>query len=100
MSSLQPPAIYLPVFISPATVGDVNTTRPGMLDFVGKAKWYVSFRHQYRSHLTVDFVDGNVTQGRVELHQGLLAGGGTHQIRRSLDRGKLVASASRIAGSN
>ncbi|KAI0687736.1 acyl-CoA-binding protein [Cytidiella melzeri] len=22
-----------------ATVGDVNTTRPGMLDFVGKAKW-------------------------------------------------------------
>ncbi|KAF5359253.1 hypothetical protein D9756_003092 [Leucocoprinus leucothites] len=21
------------------TVGDVNTTRPGMLDFVGKAKW-------------------------------------------------------------
>lgn len=22
-----------------ATVGDVNTTRPGMLDFAGKAKW-------------------------------------------------------------
>ncbi|EIN10063.1 Acbp [Punctularia strigosozonata HHB-11173 SS5] len=22
-----------------ATAGDVNTTRPGMLDFVGKAKW-------------------------------------------------------------
>ncbi|KAL1940298.1 hypothetical protein VTO73DRAFT_9250 [Trametes versicolor] len=22
-----------------ATVGDVNTSRPGMLDFVGKAKW-------------------------------------------------------------
>ncbi|KZW02893.1 Acbp from Moniliophthora Perniciosa [Exidia glandulosa HHB12029] len=22
-----------------ATIGDVNTTRPGMLDFVGKAKW-------------------------------------------------------------
>jgi len=22
-----------------ATVGDVNTPRPGMLDFVGKAKW-------------------------------------------------------------
>lgn len=22
-----------------ATVGDVNTARPGMLDFVGKAKW-------------------------------------------------------------
>ena len=22
-----------------ATVGDVNTTRPGMLDFTGKAKW-------------------------------------------------------------
>ncbi|KAH7341938.1 Acbp from Moniliophthora Perniciosa [Rhizoctonia solani] len=22
-----------------STIGDVNTTRPGMLDFVGKAKW-------------------------------------------------------------
>jgi len=22
-----------------ATVGDVNTTRPGMIDFAGKAKW-------------------------------------------------------------
>lgn len=22
-----------------ATIGDVNTTRPGMLDFQGKAKW-------------------------------------------------------------
>ena len=22
-----------------ATVGDVNTSRPGMLDFVGRAKW-------------------------------------------------------------
>ncbi|KAI0342716.1 acyl-CoA-binding protein [Trametopsis cervina] len=22
-----------------ATIGDVNTSRPGMLDFVGKAKW-------------------------------------------------------------
>jgi len=22
-----------------ATIGDVNTDRPGMLDFVGKAKW-------------------------------------------------------------
>lgn len=24
-----------------ATIGDVNTARPGMLDFVGKAKWCV-----------------------------------------------------------
>lgn len=23
-----------------ATIGDVNTPRPGMLDFTGKAKWY------------------------------------------------------------
>jgi len=23
-----------------ATVGDVNTPRPGLLDFTGKAKWY------------------------------------------------------------
>jgi len=22
-----------------ATIGDVNTTRPGLMDFVGKAKW-------------------------------------------------------------
>lgn len=22
-----------------ASIGDVNTARPGMLDFVGKAKW-------------------------------------------------------------
>jgi len=22
-----------------ATVGDINTTRPGMIDFAGKAKW-------------------------------------------------------------
>lgn len=27
---------YLPI----ATIGDVNTSRPGMLDFTGKAKWY------------------------------------------------------------
>lgn len=24
---------------STATIGDVNTPKPGMLDFVGKAKW-------------------------------------------------------------
>mgnify|MGYP003972261451 CR=1 FL=1 len=26
-------------FFKQATVGDVNTSRPGMLDFAGKAKW-------------------------------------------------------------
>jgi len=26
-------------FYKQATVGDVNTARPGMLDFAGKAKW-------------------------------------------------------------
>ena len=30
-----------PTLPSAATVGDVNTARPGMLDFVGKAKWCV-----------------------------------------------------------
>ena len=24
-----------------ATIGNVNTSRPGMLDFTGKAKWWV-----------------------------------------------------------
>ena len=27
---------------SAATIGDVNTARPGMLDFTGKAKWLVT----------------------------------------------------------
>ena len=26
-------------FYKQATVGDINTARPGMLDFAGKAKW-------------------------------------------------------------
>ena len=26
-------------YFKQATVGDVNTSRPGMLDFAGKAKW-------------------------------------------------------------
>ena len=26
-------------WFSQATVGDVNTTRPGMMDFTGKSKW-------------------------------------------------------------
>jgi hypothetical protein len=27
-----------------ATIGDVNTTRPGMMDFTGKAKWWAKIR--------------------------------------------------------
>ena len=27
-----------------ATIGDVNISRPGLLDFTGKAKWYVQVR--------------------------------------------------------
>jgi len=29
---------------TPATLGDNNTTRPGLLDFTGKAKW---LEHNY-----------------------------------------------------
>ena len=32
----------LPPLPSAATIGDVNTVRPGMLDFTGKAKWSVT----------------------------------------------------------
>ncbi|KAK0521007.1 acyl-CoA-binding protein (ACBP)/diazepam binding inhibitor (DBI)/endozepine (EP) [Tilletia horrida] len=32
-----------------ATVGDVNTTRPGMLDFTGKAKWDAWNSHKGKS---------------------------------------------------
>jgi diazepam-binding inhibitor (GABA receptor modulating acyl-CoA-binding protein) len=31
--------ILFDYFLSEATVGDVNTSRPGMIDFKGKAKW-------------------------------------------------------------
>jgi hypothetical protein len=35
-----------------ATIGDNNTTRPGLLDFTGKAKWSVrSLRSTYPMHL-------------------------------------------------
>lgn len=35
-----------------ATVGDVNTARPGLLDFKGKAKWD-SWSHKKGKNLTV-----------------------------------------------
>ncbi|OJT02250.1 Acyl-CoA-binding protein [Trametes pubescens] len=35
----QDEQLYFYKYYKQATVGDVNTSRPGMLDFVGKAKW-------------------------------------------------------------
>ncbi|PCH39392.1 acyl-CoA-binding protein [Wolfiporia cocos MD-104 SS10] len=35
----QDDQLYFYKYYKQATVGDVNTPRPGMLDFVGKAKW-------------------------------------------------------------
>ncbi|RPD68452.1 acyl-CoA-binding protein [Lentinus tigrinus ALCF2SS1-7] len=35
----QDEQLYFYKYFKQATVGDVNTSRPGMLDFVGKAKW-------------------------------------------------------------
>ncbi|KAF6759883.1 hypothetical protein DFP72DRAFT_884509 [Ephemerocybe angulata] len=35
----QDEQLYFYSYFKQATVGDVNTSRPGMLDFVGKAKW-------------------------------------------------------------
>ncbi|PIL35359.1 hypothetical protein GSI_02085 [Ganoderma sinense ZZ0214-1] len=35
----QDEQLYFYKYYKQATVGDVNTARPGMLDFVGKAKW-------------------------------------------------------------
>ncbi|KAI0334240.1 acyl-CoA-binding protein [Cubamyces sp. BRFM 1775] len=35
----QEEQLYFYKYYKQATVGDVNTSRPGMLDFVGKAKW-------------------------------------------------------------
>ncbi|KAI1797028.1 acyl-CoA-binding protein [Ganoderma leucocontextum] len=35
----QDEQLYFYKYYKQATVGNVNTARPGMLDFVGKAKW-------------------------------------------------------------
>ncbi|KAJ8519053.1 hypothetical protein ONZ45_g3944 [Pleurotus djamor] len=35
----QDDQLFFYKYYKQATVGDVNTSRPGMLDFVGKAKW-------------------------------------------------------------
>ncbi|KZT67974.1 acyl-CoA-binding protein [Daedalea quercina L-15889] len=35
----QDDRLFFYKYYKQATVGDVNTSRPGMLDFVGKAKW-------------------------------------------------------------
>jgi len=35
----QEDQLYFYKYYKQATVGDVNTSRPGLLDFVGKAKW-------------------------------------------------------------
>ncbi|KAI0787458.1 acyl-CoA-binding protein [Fomes fomentarius] len=35
----QEEQLFFYKYYKQATVGDVNTSRPGMLDFVGKAKW-------------------------------------------------------------
>ncbi|KAF8896479.1 acyl CoA binding protein-domain-containing protein [Infundibulicybe gibba] len=35
----QDDQLYFYKYFKQATIGDVNTARPGMLDFVGKAKW-------------------------------------------------------------
>ncbi|KAI0067254.1 acyl-CoA-binding protein [Artomyces pyxidatus] len=35
----QDEQLYFYSYYKQATVGDVNVPRPGMLDFVGKAKW-------------------------------------------------------------
>ncbi|KAJ7928785.1 acyl-CoA-binding protein [Mycena leptocephala] len=35
----QDDQLFFYSYYKQATVGDVNTARPGMLDFVGKAKW-------------------------------------------------------------
>ncbi|KAF9532462.1 acyl-CoA-binding protein [Crepidotus variabilis] len=35
----QDQQLYFYKYYKQATIGDVNTPRPGMLDFVGKAKW-------------------------------------------------------------
>ncbi|RDX57068.1 acyl-CoA-binding protein [Lentinus brumalis] len=35
----QDEQLFFYKYYKQATVGDVNTSRPGMLDFVGKAKW-------------------------------------------------------------
>ncbi|KAF8907286.1 acyl-CoA-binding protein [Gymnopilus junonius] len=35
----QDDQLYFYKYYKQATIGDVNTTRPGLLDFTGKAKW-------------------------------------------------------------
>ncbi|KAK7690483.1 hypothetical protein QCA50_005581 [Cerrena zonata] len=35
----QDDQLYFYKYYKQATIGDVNTPRPGMLDFTGKAKW-------------------------------------------------------------
>ena len=69
-----------------ATVGDVNTPRPGLLDFVGKAKWYVYLPHTpdltFQSH-------GWAIKGRMGLRQGHVNGGCSKEVRREALGGKL-----------
>ncbi|MCV2423903.1 acyl-CoA-binding protein, partial [Paucibacter sp. DJ4R-1] len=42
-----------------ATIGDVNTTRPGMMDFTGKAKWdaWNSVKGKSKEAAQKDYVD-------------------------------------------
>ncbi|KZT02275.1 acyl-CoA-binding protein [Laetiporus sulphureus 93-53] len=35
----QDDQLYFYKYYKQATIGDINTPRPGLLDFVGKAKW-------------------------------------------------------------
>ena len=65
-----------------ATIGDVNTARPGMLDFVGKAKWYACAM----SHLNVR-LNAMPLQGRMEEAGGYLKGDCSGGVREEAYRG-------------
>ena len=67
---------------SSATIGDVNTARPGMLDFVGKAKWYACAM----SHLNVR-LNTLPLQGRMEEAGGYLKGDCSGGVREEAYRG-------------
>lgn len=67
-----------------ATEGDCNTDRPGMLDFTGKAKWYVvrNEAESLRAPMHALLTSHLKSQGRLERRQGQVCRRGQAGIRR------------------
>lgn len=69
------------------TIGDVNTERPGMMDFVGKKKWLASISHSICT-LTEELNICFSSQGRLELRQRHHQGRCLGEVRGRAPEGK------------